>query len=316
MSDWTNRLDRATALIALLDEPLREDILQRLDPATAQSLMAGMQQLAQQPPTLRQRQQVLGEFEQLLKIARKYRRPQLRIHHDDGEDEAEEILPQYQLTGDALKDLEHINVHQLVAAFEQEHPRTTALLMKCLTPRRNADLLALLPNEVRDAVVKQLSLDPAATPLVIQQMAKGTIERAMTFPPKRIEQTSTAERMAEVLKVTDRSGRKQILESIAQQDLELANSIKRLLYQFEDIVKLSDREVQQVLSKIDGGTLAMAMFECLPEVKDRIFGNLTKRARATLQEELEFQRHLPASQVHAARTAVCDAIAEVDQEAE
>lgn len=313
--DVSARLKRVAAILAMLDEPTRQELLQRFDPELVQRLTTAMAASEEKPVSFRQRQQALAEFEQLMRIAKRYHRPPLKIHRGEEAEEASEVAP-YQLTGNALKDLEHIPIHQVAAAFEYEHPRTASLLMKSLSPQRNAELLALLPEAARDAVVCQMSLDPTATAPVLQQMAKGAVERALTFPAKPIQQTTSLERLTQVLRATDKSGRRKILEAISGQDPELASNVKRQLYRFEDIAKLGDREIQQVLGKVDGGTLAMAMFECDPVSKERIFANLSRRARATLQEELEFQRHLPASQVQAARVAVSDAISEVDEESE
>ncbi|MCA8994044.1 MAG: hypothetical protein KDA88_18820 [Planctomycetaceae bacterium] len=316
-SEQVDRISRVALLLSMLEESERTDIVAKFPQELTQQLQPEIERAAASNPSVKRRQSVLSQFADLLQMLRQYERPKLRLHvEDDSDDLADEPVVPYKPTGNPVRDLELMNVHQVAAAFEREHPRTVAVLMKCLSPQRNAEILSLLSESVRNAVVQQLSLDPAATDLVVEQMAKGTVERALTFPAKRVEQTTAATRLAEVLRQTERSGRKEILNAVAQQNAELADAVRRELYRFEDIGNLGDREIQLVLGKVDGGTLAIAMFDCTDEVQDRIFGNLTRRARSTLQEELEFQKHLPKSQVEAARAAVAEAIAEVDQEAE
>ncbi len=310
-----SRLDRAAVLLGQLESQTRDVLMQRLNPELAKELSSRIAQMSSAEPSFKQRRLAVDEFEQLLRVFKKYQRPKLKLHQPDTSEEEPAAAP-YEPTGNALKDLEHINIYQVSAAFEQEHPRSVALLMKHLTPQRNAEILALLSDTQRTAVVREISLDPEATSLVMQQMAKGAVARAQTFPARQTSKTTSVERLTQMLRMTDKPGRKQILRAVADQDAELAEQVQRALYQFEDLANLSDPEMQLVLGKIDSGTLSMAMFQCSSEVRERIFSNLSKRARGTLQEELEFQRHVPASQVKAARDVIADALAEVNQEAE
>ena len=79
-----------------------------------------------------------------------------------------------------------------------------------------------------------------------------------------------------------------IIEALEDDDPELAEEIKKKLFIFEDIVLLSDKDIQKVLREVDTQELAKALKGVDPEVQEKIFRNQSKRASALLKEEMEF----------------------------
>jgi flagellar motor switch protein FliG len=95
--------------------------------------------------------------------------------------------------------------------------------------------------------------------------------------------------LADILNQADRSTERNVLDSLSESDEELAAEVRRLLFVFEDLVKLDDRGIQLVLREADQKDLALALRGVSDEVKDRILANMSERGSQMLVEEMEYQ---------------------------
>lgn len=220
----------------------------------------------------------------------------------------------YELTGDTLKDLEEMNLFQLSGALDDEHPRTVAVLLQNLSAQRTAALIEQLSSQQRQAVAKQMASNPQMPEIIFERIAAATVAKAATLPAEKREVVNPILRMADVFREIDKSERRELIDSIREDDADTATELQRFLYRFDDLIDLDDRQVQQVLAHVDSTTLQDALFEAEPDIVDKIMKNLSRRAAATLREELAYQRPLPLDQQKTARESIARAIGEVDEE--
>ncbi len=106
--------------------------------------------------------------------------------------------------------------------------------------------------------------------------------------------------------------RLEILTALEQSDAELVAKVKEYLYQFEDLLLIEDRSMQKLLAEIDSKSLATALKGAAEEIQDKVRNNLSKRARETLTEEMEFMGSLPAAQIQQAQKAVVEVVQRLD----
>jgi len=315
-----HREERVLTLLHMLGQEAAEQVLGCLDPQTTLQLRNRLKDVSQAPPSVRRQQQVLDEFEQFFHFAMTSAPATLKLHAEDDEDvaTADPAAPEavYALSGDPLVDLEKMNMHQLSAALETEQPRTVALLLKAASPPRVAQLLNLLPEAKREDVVREMSRDPQAPEIILRRIARTTVERASTLSAEPRKNGDNIQRMVEVLRATEKSKRRQILKTLEAQDPEQASLINQALYQFDDLLNLEDAQIQKVLSRVDSTTLSTSLFGAQENLVEKIMGNLSKRARAALQEELSFRRNVSGTQLQASRQLLVQAIAESEQEVE
>ncbi len=91
-----------------------------------------------------------------------------------------------------------------------------------------------------------------------------------------------------ILNAVDRSTEKHILESLDEDNGELADEIRSRMFVFEDIVKLSNQAVQRVLKEVENSELAIALKGATKEVSTLIFNNISKRLQDMIKEDMEF----------------------------
>ena len=80
-----------------------------------------------------------------------------------------------------------------------------------------------------------------------------------------------------------------MLENLAGSDRELAEEVRGMLFVFEDLVKLEERAVQQVLREVDQKDLVLALRGAPEDVKEVVLSNMSERGAAMLKEEMEIQ---------------------------
>lgn len=313
-------LDKAALILRLLGEEMGEEILERLDPSQAERLRA---QRNSAPRHSRQlREAVLDDFDRFLRFVQEHAGPKLKLHVGDDEDGGREgrygtdrpvmIDPD----GDPVAALEQVSEFQLAGALESEPDRAVALLLGAVPAGRCADVLAHLQVEQRDRVIAEMGREQMANPAVIERLVRTVLERALTIPPKRVEQTDRIQRLADVLRAVPKPQRKEMMQTLEDHDPDTAEAVNEKLYIFDDLELANDRTVQKLLTEVDGATLATALSGASETIQSKIFSNLSKRARTSLQEELEFQNNVSQIEITQAQYEVVRALARADLEAE
>jgi flagellar motor switch protein FliG len=221
-----------------------------------------------------------------------------------------------QMTGDPLRDLQALSIHQVALALASEQARTTAILLSNLPAKLTGDVLNLLKPDYQKLVMKELTKEQHAPAVLVERIARATFIRAQQLPPDAPDTRDHADRVAEVLRSVPKAGRRNMLAAIEEQDPELAKSLLTRIYRFDDIASLSKAVVQRVLGEVDSTNLTTALFGAEDEVKDAIFANLSKRARQTIEEEMQFMTNVAESRITQARNAIAEVIAKIDMESE
>ena len=95
-------------------------------------------------------------------------------------------------------------------------------------------------------------------PEIIQEVEKGLEHRMASVMSQQFEKAGGVESVAEILNVTDRATERNLLENLAQEDPDLVEEIRRLMFVFDDINKFS-KDIQTVLKNVESSQWAMAL---------------------------------------------------------
>jgi flagellar motor switch protein FliG len=118
--------------------------------------------------------------------------------------------------------------------------------------------------------------------------------------------------LVEVLNQVDRSTERTILESLDEQNPELADEVRKLMFVFEDILMLDDRSIQQVLREVENKELSLALKGTTEEVREKIFRNMSERAAAIIKEDLQFMGPVRLKQVEEAQQRIVTIIRKLE----
>jgi flagellar motor switch protein FliG len=177
---------------------------------------------------------------------------------------------------------------QIHAFIRNEASQTIGLVVANLHPELAAQVLALLEPEEQAEVAMRIGTMRETSPEVIESVESVLRQRLSNVVSQDYADAGGVHSLAEILNHTDRGTERNVLDSLAQVDAELAEEVRMLLFTFEDIIKLDDRSIQLVLKEVDSKDLAVALRGVGKDVQQRIFGNMSERGAEMLAEEMEF----------------------------
>jgi len=236
---------------------------------------------------------------------------------DEGQGRGTEGNDDVAQLADPIAQLQAMDPARLAAALEGEHPRTAAIVLRCLDGAKAGQVLSHLGPELGREVFGQLT-KAAPAHSIVDRVAKAVANKALQIDAEEIVKDSAKRfrQMADMLRAMDRKARAEIMQALEKQDAETAALVQAEIYRFDDIECLSDRSVQKLLAEVDMQTLATALFGVSDKTKEKVFRNLSRRARETLEEELSFLQSLTEDQVTEARKKITEAMRLVDQAGE
>jgi len=248
-----------------------------------------------------------------------------------GFDYAKELLEKAMGNQKALEILEKVSVNiqnvpfsslrkteakHLFNFIRDEHPQTIALILTYLHPEQASLILAALPPEQQSDVARRVAIIDRIAPEVIKEVEK-VLERKMSMIVTHHDQnTGGIKTLVNILNRVDRSTEKTILEELETNDPELADEIRKLMFVFEDIIKLHDVAIQRVLREVDQKDLAKAMRGSNEDVANRIYKNMSKRAADMLREEIQFMGPVRLRDVEEAQQRIVQVIRRLDEAGE
>lgn len=189
-------------------------------------------------------------------------------------------------------------------ALAVEPPASAALALAHLPSDAAARILAKLPPTAAAELARRLATLEFAHPDVIAEIDADFRVRLAPALEQHMQEIAGMDLLVEMLNRASRDTERELLEGIELHDPDLANRIREALFVFDDVARLDDRGIQQVLKSVDSKDLATAMKNAGPAVTDAILRNLSERARTNLQEEIEFLKGVRASDIEEARTRV------------
>jgi flagellar motor switch protein FliG len=209
---------------------------------------------------------------------------------------------------DALKSVDSRTLMNLLV---REHPQTIALILCLLEPVQAAKVLTSLPDELMaDVSVRIANIESIPENAIeeINEVLKGQLN-ANKSKGKKLSGVKT---IAGILNQCNRNNEQVILEKIYEHNNTLAESIKRSMFTFEDLVKIDDRGIQNVLKEISTEDLAVALKTTSEALKEKIFKNMSQRAVQMLKEEMQTKGPIRVSDVEKAQQTILSIIKKLE----
>ena len=207
-----------------------------------------------------------------------------------------------------FRSLRHLDAKQIAQVLKGEHPQVIAIVLSHLESDRAFAFLKDLPEELRYDVIRRVATTEETPTELVRQIDEIMEVRSFSLAG---QQTDTAgERryhtVAQMLNVAEPSLSKAIMDKLMKDLPDQALSIQALMFVFDDLVKIQDRDMQKVLGEIDKNDLALSLKASTEDLRDKLLGNLSKRARDTIEEEMEVMGPKPLSEVEEAQKRILE----------
>jgi flagellar motor switch protein FliG len=216
----------------------------------------------------------------------------------------------------SLKAVQNLEPNQLLQLIKDEHPQTIALVLVHLKPAVASDILSMLTDELKtDVALRIANLDKVISGMV-EEIDKVFEDILKNKDHAAIQEAGGVSRLAEILNQIDGGSAEQIIDDIEENDPDLADEIKQMMFVFEDIVLVDDKGLQKVLRSVESQELAVALKAASDEVKQKIFKNMSERAAEILKEEMEVSGAVRMKDVTDAQQKITRIIQEMERKGE
>jgi flagellar motor switch protein FliG len=210
--------------------------------------------------------------------------------------------------------LERANPQQLSRFILGEHPQTVALILAHLQATSAAQLVQQLPDEMRADVLVRMASIEEVSPEVIGRISGLIDQRLRSLGGATREQHGGVRAVAELFNCLDRSVSQPALESIEAQSQELAVQIRNLMFVFEDLLKIEETGIREINNRADKKVLTIALKGASEDIRQRFFGNMSKRAADLLKEEMEIMGAVRLREVEKAQHEIVAIARKLEEE--
>lgn len=190
-------------------------------------------------------------------------------------------------TSAGFASLERANPAQLSKFFLGEHPQTTALILAHLPSAVAAQLLEQLPDDMRADVLLRMASLGEIPPDVIARISSVIEQRLRGLGGPSREQRGGVRAVAELFNCLDRGIRSPALDKIEELSPDTAAAIRNLMFVFEDLVNVEEAGIREIVNRADKKVLTLALKGASEAIRERFFGNMSKRAVDLMKEEME-----------------------------
>lgn len=212
--------------------------------------------------------------------------------------------------------LQRAESENLLTFIQDEHPQTIALIVCHLPHHKASEILGGLPMQKQVEVIKRVANMEQTNPEVIREVERGLESRLSSMLVQSMEKAGGVETVAEILNLADRSTEKAIMEGLEAEDPDLVEQIRRLMFVFEDILKVNDKGIQSVLKEVENSELALALKTASEGLRNKIFKNMSERAASLIKEDMEYMGPVRVSDVESAQQRVVDIVRRLEDAGE
>jgi len=306
--------EKAAILLSLLPEETTITVFKHLKEHEIERLIK--QILSIEPPSKEMAKQILEEaFEQLKEVA------PIKIAPDNLKKILEQALPPDKLErllaetltveeGKAIfRELEKMDPKFVANIIQNEHPQVIALILSQLKPVKAAEIIQYLPKRlgvtnVQEEVIKRIASIEKISSDMLKIVANTLEEELLTIGAGKEEALSGVDIAAEIVNVLPKELGQEILEEIRKENPSLADTIEEKMFKFEDIIKLDNRAIIEILKVVDKNDLLIALKGAPQEILDKFLSNMSKRAAQMFLEDMEILGPVKKSDVENARKKI------------
>jgi flagellar motor switch protein FliG len=218
-----------------------------------------------------------------------------------GEDKAnlliDRILQGSDTTG--IESLKWMDPSSVAELLRNEHPQIVAAILVHLEFDQASEVLKSFPERHRNEVMVRIATLDGIQPSALKDL--NDVMSKVLAGGDRMKKSNLGgvKAAAEILNMMGSAVETSVLDFVREADSELAQKIMDNMFTFDDLEKLEDKGFQALLKEVQSDSLVLALKAASPELREKVFRNMSSRAAETLKEDLESRGSVRLSEVEA-----------------
>ena len=210
--------------------------------------------------------------------------------------------------------IKHVDSKTLAGFIRSEHPQTIAVILAYLPMNKSSEVLREFPESLQYEVVLRLSALDAVAPGMVEEIDKVLQREILTTEGVEVRQLGGVEAVAEMMNSVDTVTEEHIFSRLEEDDPELAEQIRQLMFVFEDLMALDDRGIRSLLKEVRNEDLTVALKTASEDMKRKVLSNVSERAAAMIEEDLEVMGPVRLSEVEQAQQKIIQIARRLEKE--
>ncbi len=295
-------LEKSAMLLLSLGPDAAAEVLKHLGPREVQKLGHAMASIKTVPRE---------KAEQLIDEVEAHTAKGAALHADEemirsmltkalGDDKAANLIGRILHGGDTagIESLKWMDAATVADLIKNEHPQIIATILVHLEYDHAGEILKLFPERLRNDVLLRIATLDGVQPVALQELNEAML-RLMAGATGNVKKAAMGgvRHAAEILNFVGQAAETAILDNVREYDPDLAQKILDEMFTFENLLDIDDRGVQLLLREVQSDSLILALKGASPELREKIFKNMSQRAAEMLKEDLESKGPVRLSEV-------------------
>jgi flagellar motor switch protein FliG len=269
--------------------------------------------------------ETIQEFDTLLqgrKTQRNGRFLQQMLEGAVGKEKTRDLMSHMDELVQAKAPFKHIcslAIDEIAEALAGQSAQVVSFVLAELSPKKSAQLLMLLPEEIRAEAVRGMTSVDGISPQVKLRVASLVMARLRSRSAGGGGGGSSAARagnqvrkVAILLRSLDTGARVAMVKAICEKDAALGTEVQNLMVTWDDIPTIADRSLQEILRGIDAKKLALSLIGAEPSMAKKIRACISERAVAMVDEESSLLSNPKPEETLAAREEILAGLRELN----
>ena len=205
----------------------------------------------------------------------------------------------------------NVNVGTLAGYVEGEHPQTIAMILAHMPSEISSDIMMALPDDLKGDIAMRIAKLGQISDDVVRDVDRALkLELSGAVGPGG--KAGGLQVLVDIINGVDKTTEDMVMEFVEEDNPEMANDIRNLMFVFEDLTSIDDTAMREILKKVEGQQLTYALKTATDEMKEKIFSNLSQRAGEMLKDDLDAMGPVRLAEVEEAQQAVVRAAKELE----
>lgn len=316
MSD--EALEKSALLLLTLGSEVASEVLKIMGPREVQKVGVAMASL---PPQPRARvEELLDEIDERLGEG-----APIEADHDQirdmltkalGDERAGHILSRIMQGSDTagIESLKWVDAATAADLIRNEHPQIIATILVHLEYDQAGEILKLFSDRLRNDVLLRIATLEGVQPQALKELNDSLTILLSGATTTKKTSMGGVRHAAEILNFVGSAAETSVLDNVREHDPELAQKIVDEMFVFDNLLDVDNRGIQTLLREVSSDSLVIALKGATPELREKIFQNMSSRAAEMLREDLETKGPVRLSEVEAEQKEILKTVRRLAEE--
>lgn len=213
-----------------------------------------------------------------------------------------------------IESLKWMDAPTVSEMIKNEHPQIIATILVHLDYDQASEILGKFPARLRNDVMLRIATLDGIQPHALRELNDELYKLLSGSDHINKSAKGGVKTAAEILNFLGGAVESSVLGNIKEFDEELAQKIQDEMFVFEDVIKVDDRGIQLLLREIQSESLIVALKGATPELREKIFKNMSQRAAEMLRDDLEAKGPVRVSEVEAEQKEILKIVRRLSDE--